>query len=56
MLMTSSVTLKVVSFAIVALAGAIVGTIARGSGGMGWLVALLVSSAILVAIAQQTLP
>ncbi len=37
-------------------AGALVGLVARGSGGGVWVFALLVLSAVVVAIAQQTLP
>lgn len=36
--------------------GALVGTFTSGPGGIGWIFALLVLSAALAAIAQQTLP
>jgi len=37
-------------------AGTLAGLVARGSGGGVWVFALLVLSAVVVAIAQQTLP
>jgi hypothetical protein len=36
--------------------GALVGTSVRGTEGIGWIFALLVLSATLTALAQQTLP
>ncbi|MDQ3863563.1 MAG: hypothetical protein M3317_08705 [Actinomycetota bacterium] len=36
--------------------GVLVGALARGSSGIGWIFALLVCSAVVTAIAQQTLP
>lgn len=36
--------------------GALVGAFARGSEGSGWIFTLLVLSAMVTAIAQQTLP
>ncbi len=36
--------------------GALVGAITRGPEGIGWIFALLVLSAVVTAIAQQTLP
>jgi hypothetical protein len=36
--------------------GALVGTFARSPEGVGWILALLVFSAVVTAIAQQTLP
>lgn len=36
--------------------GVLVGTLARGSEGIAWIFALLVCSAVMTAIAQQTLP
>jgi hypothetical protein len=36
--------------------GVLVGAFARGSSGIGWIFALLVCSAMVSAIAQQTLP
>ena len=36
--------------------GVLVGALARGSDGIAWIFALLVCSAVMTAIAQQTLP
>jgi hypothetical protein len=36
--------------------GVLVGTFARGASGAGWIFALLVCSAVVTALAQQTLP
>lgn len=36
--------------------GVFVGTLAHGSSGIGWIFGLLVCSAVVTAIAQQTLP
>jgi len=36
--------------------GVIVGAFAHGSSGIGWIFGLLVCSAVVTAIAQQTLP
>jgi len=36
--------------------GILVGVLARGPSGVGWIFALLLCSAVVTAIAQQTLP
>jgi hypothetical protein len=36
--------------------GVLVGVFSRGPGGIAWIFALLISSAVVTAIAQQTLP
>ena len=36
--------------------GVLVGVLARSSGELGWIFALLVCSAVVTAVAQQTLP
>ena len=36
--------------------GVLVGIFARGPGGVGWIFALLLCSAVVTAIVQQTLP